>query len=426
MLGPMAERRVLPVTLREGSPAHRAYVVVPWVLAIAAIAYVPLAADIGFAPGSIDDPGRISQLNQVIAFAVAILGLNLAIGFSGQLSLGQSAFVGLGAYTTVILVADHGWDILATLPVSAGVCFVVGLVIGVPASRIKGPYLAVATLAMAYVFPVIVDRFESLTGGVNGKGPPRGRVDLHPPSWMPFADEGRLAQPLWVYCILVVVAAVMFVLARNFLRSRPGRALLAVRDNSAGATSSGISHVRYLAMAFAMSAVYGGIAGSMLMIDRPFASDIQFGTRQAIFLVAGLVVGGTGAIAGAIPGAFVYFFVPYYVSGWLYDPSGMPPGLRQLVTPLVDWLRPGGAGVAALLFGVALLLLMFVLPGGLIDGVRRVRARLVVVEQRPPQLRDGEETSARGGQGEGRAGVGPDPGRPTAPVPPAGTPGTTP
>jgi branched-chain amino acid transport system permease protein len=288
----VAERHVLPLVVREGSPAHRVYVVVPWVVAAAVLVYIPLATNVGFAPGSVDEPGRIGQINQVIAFAVAILGLNLVIGFSGQLSLGQSAFVGLGAYTTVILVADHGWDIVATLPASAAVCFVVGLLIGVPASRIKGPYLAVATLAMAYVFPVLVVRFEWLTGGVNGKGPPRGRVDLRPPSWMPFADDGRLAQPLWVYCILVVVATVLFLLARNFLRSRPGRALLAVRDNPAGATSSGIRQVTYLAMAFAMSAVYGGLAGSMLMINRPFASDVQFGTRQAIFLVVGLVVGG--------------------------------------------------------------------------------------------------------------------------------------
>jgi branched-chain amino acid transport system permease protein len=384
----MAEGRLLPVTLREGSAAYRVYAIVPWVIAAAAIAYVPLAADVGFAPGSIDQAGRIEQLNQVIAFAVAILGLNLVVGFSGQLSLGQSAFVGLGAYTTVILVADHGWGIVATLPVSAGICFVVGLLIGVPGSRIKGQYLAIVTLALAYVFPVLVDRFESLTGGVNGKGPPRGRVDLRPPSWMPFADNGRLAQPLWVYCILVVVATVLFVLARNFVRSRPGRALIAVRENPAGATSSGINQVLYLGAAFAMSAVYGGLAGSMLMINRPFASDVQFGTRQAIFLVVGLVVGGTGAIAGAIPGAFVYFFLPYYVSAWIYDPSGMPPGLRQLATPFMKWLRPGGSVVAALVFGIVLLLLMFLLPGGFIDGMRRLRAHIVRVEPRPRWLDD--------------------------------------
>jgi branched-chain amino acid transport system permease protein len=125
-----------------------------------------------------------------------------------------------------------------------------------------------------------------------------------------------------------------------------------------------VAPVRYLAVAFAMSAVYGGVAGSMLMINRPFASDAQFGIHEAIFLVVGLVIGGTGAIAGAIPGAFVYFFVPFYVSQWV------------------------GAAYATLFFGITLLVLLFVLPGGVIDGVRRVRAQVVQVEPRPRWLRE--------------------------------------
>jgi branched-chain amino acid transport system permease protein len=389
MLSPVAGRgRVLPITLREGSAAHRAYAIAPWVLVVAALVYVPFATEVGVAPWSIDRAIRIGQLNQVIAFAVAILGLNLVVGFSGQLSLGQSAFVGLGAYTAVILVADHGWSILATLPAAVAVCLGVGLVIGVPASRIRGPYLAVATLSMAYVFPQLVVKYESVTGGVNGKGPARGTVRLDPPSWVPFADTGRLAEPLWTYSILVVVAGALFLLARNFVRSRPGRALLAARDNPASASASGVHVALYKGMAFAVSAVYGGVAGWMLMLNRPFASDAQFGTRVAIFLVVGLVVGGTGTIAGAIPGAFVYFFVPYYVAEWTYDQSGMPPGLRQLTSPLFEWLRPAGATISGLLFGVTLLVLMFLLPGGIVDGLRRIRARVVIVERHPRWLAD--------------------------------------
>ena len=111
----------------------------------------------------------------------------------------------------------------------------------------------------------------------------------------------------------------------------------------------------------------------MLMLNRPFASDTQFGTRVAIFLVVGLVVGGTGRISGAVPGAFVYFFVPYFVSEWTYDQSGMPPGLREVTRPLFDWLPQAGTTISGLLFGVTLLVLMFLLPGGFVDGVRRVR-----------------------------------------------------
>jgi branched-chain amino acid transport system permease protein len=378
----------MPITLHEGSLAHRVYVVVPWLLAVAAIVYVPFAVDVGFAPGSIDKSLRISQLNNAIAFAVAILGLNLVIGYSGQLSLGQSAFVGLGAYTTVILVADHDWSYVATLPVSAAVCFAAGLVVGVPATRVKGMYLAVVTLSVAYVFPPLVLKYDWLTGGVNGKGPPRTEARLLAPSWMPFADDGRIARPLWVYCISIAVATVLFVLARNFIRSRPGRALIAARDNESSALAYGINVPLYRAMAFGASAAYGGLAGSLLMIDRPFATDDQFGIRMAIFLVVGLVIGGSGTMSGAIAGAFVYLFVPYFISEWTFDQRGMPPGLRQVSAPLFDLLRPGGGAAVGIVFGLALLLLMFVLPGGFVAGVRMLRARVVTIVPHPSWLTD--------------------------------------
>ncbi|MET0327066.1 MAG: branched-chain amino acid ABC transporter permease [Ilumatobacteraceae bacterium] len=378
----------MPFEVRQGTRPHRAGVIVAWLVAVAAIAYVPLADDIGWAPGSIDKALRIGQLNQVIAYAVAVLGLNLVIGWSGQLSLGQSAFIGLGAYTTVILVADHDWSFFATLPVCAALCFVVGLILGVPASRISAQYLAIATLALAYVFPSLVLRYDWLTGGPNGKGPARGQVELVPPSWLPFADAGRLAEPLWVYCILVVMATALFLLARNFIASRPGRALLASRDNAAGASTSGVDVTIYKAMAFAMSAVYGGLAGSMLMMNRPFASEAQFGTEVGIFLVVGLVIGGVGTISGAIPGAFVYLFVPYFVSEWTIDQSGMPPGVRQVAGLVFDWLGPAGGGISGAVFGLTLLVLVFVLPGGFIAGMRTLRERIVTIIPHPSWLAD--------------------------------------
>ena len=376
--------RVRPLTLRQGSLAHRAYVVIPWLLVAAVAVYVPLAAEIGFTPGSIDKVARIAQINDVIAFAVAILGLDLVIGYSGQLSLGQSAFVGLGAYTTVILVTDHDWSYYAAIPATAVVCGVAGLLIGAPATRFAGAYLAMVTLGLAYVFPSLVLRFEWLTGGPNGKGPGRDGAELRPPSWMPFADDSRMAGPLWVYCLSVVMAGVLFLLARNFIRSRRGRALIAVRDNPASATAMGISAPMYKALAFAASAVYGGLAGAMLMMNRPFASDVQFGTNMALFLVVGLVIGGLGTISGAAVGAFVYLFVPHFVRQWTFDQSGMPPGLRELTSPLFAWLDPAGGGAVGIVFGLALLVLMFLMPGGFIAGMRRIKGRLVTIVPKPP------------------------------------------
>ena len=378
----------MPIEIRQGTLVHRLYVLIPWLIAIGAIVYVPFATKFGFTPGSIDKPLRINQINQVIAYAVAILGLDLVIGYSGQLSLGQSAFIGTGAYTTVILVADHDWGYLATLPASAAICFVAGLLVGIPAIRVRGVYLAIVTLVIAFIFPSIVLHFDWLTGGTNGKGPPRTGARLRAPSWLPYSDTGRLADPLWVYTISIVVAAILFVLARNFVRSRPGRALVAVRDNEAGAVSMGVTIGPYKALAFGVSAMYGGIAGSLLMFIRPFASEVQFGWRLAIFLVVGLVIGGTGTISGAPIGAFVYLFIPFYMSQWTYDQSGMPPVLRQVTAPLFDLLRPGGSAADGIVFGLVVILAMFVLPGGFIDGVRRLRGRVVRVVPDPAWLRE--------------------------------------
>src|SRR5919112_677815 len=176
------------------------------------------------------------------------MGSERALFTLRERSIGHRVYVGGGAYTTVILVADHDWSYLATLPVSAAVCFLAGLVVGVPATRVKGMYLGVITLAVAYVFPPLVLKFGWLTGGVNGKGPGRTEAKLRAPSWMPFA--------------------------------------------------------------------YDGVAGSMLIMNRPFATDAMFGTRMALFLVVGLVAGGVGSISGAVPGAFVYLFVPHFVGEW--------------------------------------------------------------------------------------------------------------
>ena len=376
--------------LKQGTPAHRAYVWGAWVIVAVVLVYVMFAYKTGFAPGSIDKAFRITQLNDVLAYAVAILGLNLVIGYSGQLSLGHSAFVGLGAYTTLILVADHHWSYFATIPVSAALCFVLGLIVGLPALRIRGLYLAIVTLAVAFVFPTLVLKYDWLTGGPNGKKPDRGEGVLKPPSWMPFHDAGRLATPLWTYFLLLVMATILFVLARNFVRSRTGRALIAVRDNQTSAAVSGVNLPAYKVLTFGVSAAFGGVAGTMLMMNRPFASDVQFGLNLAIFLVVGLVIGGAGTISGAVPGALVYVFVPYFMSAWAEDQSGMPPGLKQIARPLFDWLstRQGGGSIAGVFFGVLLLIAVFVLPGGIIDGLRRLRARIVTVTPDPGWLRD--------------------------------------
>jgi len=377
-----------PVRLREGSSAHRAYVRGAWALAALVIAAPVLAEMFGSSFASLEKPARIGQLNMVAAYAVAILGLDIVVGWTGQLVLGQSAFVGLGAYTTVILVADHHWSFYTAVPATAAVCFAAGLLVGIPATRVKGLYLAIVTLVLAAVFPAIVLRLDWLTGGSNGKGPPRTQAKLRPPSWMPFADAGRLASPLWVYCLCVALAAGVFVLARNVVHSRTGRATITMRDHEPAAVALGVDVPGVKALAFGASAACGGLAGAMLMMNRPFAGDGMFNYRMSIFLLAALVIGGVGTLSGAIPGALAYVFVPFFLTTWAFDQRGLPPGVRQLTRPLFVLLRPAGGEAGAMFFGAALIVLTFVFPGGVVAGARQIKARVVTITPNPPWLAD--------------------------------------
>ena len=353
----------MPIKLIERSPAHRAYRIAGWVLAAAAVIYVPWFAH---------RPARVDQFSQVVCYAVAILGLNVVLGFSGQISLGHSAFVGVGAYTTVILVADHHWSYFATIPVGFVLCFVLGVLVGLPALRIRGLYLAVVTLAVATVFPTLVLKYESFTGGPNGK---QINYLLTPPDWTPFDANSRFGPVAYRYFVVVAFALVLFILVRNLMHSRAGRALLALRDNETSAATSGVNLPLYKTIVFGLSAGIAGIAGSMLMIQQPQATDGRFGIELAIFLVVALVIGGVGTISGAVPGALAYVFIPYYTSHWS-ESIGFLKG------------RPGAGAIAGVLYGVLLLVFVFILPGGVIDGIRRFRSRVLVVAPNPAWLSD--------------------------------------
>jgi len=349
------------VTLTERTPAHRVYKYGGWILAAAALIYVPYFAS---------KPARIDQFTQVVCYAVAILALNLIIGYSGQISLGHSAFVGIGAYTTIILVADHDWGYFATIPVAFALAFVVGVVVGLPALRIRGLYLAVVTLAVATVFPTLVIKYESFTGGPNGK---QARDRLVPPDWTPFEARSRFGPVAYRYFVILILAAICFLLVRNFLKSRVGRAVIAQRDNQTSAATSGVNLPIYKTVTFGFSAAIAGVAGSLLMIETPQATDTKFGVELAIFLVVALVLGGVATIGGAIPGALAFVFIPYYTRQWADD---------------ISWLegRPGAGAISGVFYGALLLVFVFILPGGVMDGIRRLKARLVKVIPNPSWL----------------------------------------
>jgi branched-chain amino acid transport system permease protein len=346
--------------IEEGSTAHRNLRWGTALLGAAVLIVLPLL---------IPSVGQIETITQIVCYSVAILGLGLLTGHCGQISLGHSAFVGLGGYTTIILVADHGWPYLATIPVSVVVCLLAGALVGIPALRIRGLYLATVTLAVAALFPVLVNRFPSFTGGPNGKFAPD---EMTAPDWFfvdPYTPTGPATDH---YYAILAVAALCFLLAGNIVRSRIGRAMHAVRDAPLSAAASGIGVARVKIFAFAVSAAFAGVAGSLLVIQVPSVSDTRFDLYLSIFLLVALIAGGSASILGAIPGAIVFVVLRTYIADWANS---------------LDLLsgRPDGGQIVGIASGALLIAFVFLLPGGVVDGLGRLRRRVLEIVPRPPR-----------------------------------------
>jgi branched-chain amino acid transport system permease protein len=308
---------------------------------------------------------RVSQFTLVLAYAVAALGLNLLLGYSGQISLGHGAFFALGAYTTAILVAKSGWPHLATIPVAAAICFAAGFAVGIPALRLHGLYLALVTLGLAVAMPQLIKRFDGLTGGTQGLSAPPPAV----PGWLDF-----LADDQWLYLLNLAIAVVMFVLAAGIVRGKVGRALVAVRDNQIAARTFGVDLAAYKTRAFAISAAYAGVGGSMFAISIGFVAPESFGLALSFSFLAAIVVGGLATVSGAIFGALFIEFVPVYASDV-------------------------NEALAAVIYGGVLILFMYVLPTGVVGLLRRLGARV-----RPRKGEGGDHAGVRfdrGGAGAG-------------------------
>jgi branched-chain amino acid transport system permease protein len=345
-----------PHIIYRGSVEHRVWQVLGWLAILAVPVYV-------LGPGKDYLELRWAQ---AITFAIAILGLNLVTGYSGQVSLGHSAFFGIGAYTSMILVADHGWPFLATLPVAGAFGFAVGFLIGLPALRIRGLYLTLITLGVALAFPSIVKlkELEDLTGGSNGKtidlakgGVPTGFRWIAP-SWMP----GHLDENGWTFVTVFLVALILFVLASNWVRSRIGRGTVAVRDNEIGAISSGVNASRSKVMAFAISALWTSVGGGCFALAGRTITPDSFGLQRSIEFIAGLVIGGVATIIGPALGGVIVEFLPYLTFNVLPGPE------------------------AGVLYGMVLIVLVFFMPGGIVAGVRLIKARFFRVVPRLPTL----------------------------------------
>ena len=285
---------------------------------------------------------RTFQFTLVLVYSIALLGLNILTGYNGQISLGHGAFYAIGAYCAAMLIDKFGVPYWATLPAAGAVCLVAGFLFGLPALRLEGLYLTLATFALGVSLPQLLKyhHFEKWTGGVQG-------IVIAKP-------EAPFGLPLnpdrWLYFFTLAVALLMFLLAWNLLRGRVGRALVAIRDNHVAAEAMGVNTSIYKSLAFGVSAMYTGVAGALGAIAIQFVAPDSFNIFLSITLLVGIVIGGLASISGAIYGALFIQFIP---------------NIADDISKAAPWT----------IFGLFLIASVYVMPAGFAGAIRMGMAR---------------------------------------------------
>src|SRR6184192_4285672 len=247
------------------------------------------------------------NLTAVAIFAVAAAGLNLLTGLNGQLSLGHGALMAIGAYTASLLLKDHELPVVLVLLLSVLSTGLIGIVFGYAAARLRGPYLAGATLTLAVAIPQVATRYKSIFGGESGLTV----APSSPPDWL----GADFPPERWLAWIAFAAAIVTMVLLANLLRGAPGRAFKAVRDNEAAAALAGINVARTQVLAFVVSAACAGLAGALLAYWTGVTAPAGFTLALSLQLITAIVIGGLGSLPGAVWGSLVLVFVPSLTSG---------------------------------------------------------------------------------------------------------------
>jgi branched-chain amino acid transport system permease protein len=284
---------------------------------------------------------RLFQFTQVYVYAIAILGLNMLTGYNGQFSLGHGAFYAIGAYVSAIMMDKWNVHYAWTIPVAGVLCLIVGFLFGLPALRLEGLYLALATFSLALAVPQILKYFEHWTGGSQG-------LVLSKPT----APFGLPLNPdQWLYFLTLGVLIVLFWLGANLLRGRVGRAIVAIRDNHIAAEAMGVNTSLYKSLVFGVSAAYTGVAGALSASVVAYVAPDSFDAFLSVTLLIGSVIGGLASISGAVLGAMFIQFIP----NWAQDISKAAP-----------WA----------IFGVFLIVFMYVMPFGIAGAIRLLWIRM--------------------------------------------------
>jgi branched-chain amino acid transport system permease protein len=345
----------LPRPIRESSPIH-------WAARIAGVAALVVIA-IYFA--STAKPSTLGNITEACTLAIAAVALNLLLGFNGQISIGHSTFAGLAAFTAGYTVNSWHWNPYVSLLVGLVLCFGLGLALGLPALRLKGPYLALVTLAVAFVWPTVAAKFlDQKVKASTLKG-----SRLKPPTWTGLTAS-RPDRAVFLYWLAIVLLVISYVVVRNLRKSRIGRSLVAVRDNETAAAVMGVNLKFTKTITFGISAAIAGASGWLTAARLTTLDENSFTILNSIKYLLALFLGGAATLTGPIVGAFAYYFVDDYL---------------KTHAPKWDWL-PGPLSqgpVASFLLGAVVIAFVFIAPFGLVGFVKTQARRLFVVSPRP-------------------------------------------
>jgi branched-chain amino acid transport system permease protein len=314
---------------------------------VAALAILPFVTD-----------GYVIYMACLVAVtAISVVGLNILTGYTGLLSIGHAAFNGVGAFACAASAVHWGWPFWMAIPFGGAAAAVAGLVVGLPSLRIKGLYLAIATLAAQFIFLFIVQHWESVTGGDRG---------LQVPS--PALGPLRLDSDFRLYWLIAPIAFAMCVFASNLFRTRIGRAFIAVRERDYSAEVLGIDLLRTKLLSFALASFYAGIAGALMAYFFRVVNPEQYAFGSSILQLTAVIVGGLGSILGAILGSLFMVALPEVLKGMAMLLAGADSARVAVLL----------ASARELVFGLLIVAFLLFEPYGLAEIVRRTRARLAV------------------------------------------------
>lgn len=291
-------------------------------------------------------------LLQILIATIGAVGINILTGFTGQISLGQGAFLGVGAYTSAYVTAKMGLSFWVGVPAAGIVTAMCGMVFGIPSLRLKGLYLAIATLASQFILEWIFVRWESVTGGSYGIAIPRPSI-----AGFTFASDRSY------YYIVLVIAVVMILFASNLMRTKTGRAFMAVRDHYISAEIMGINLFKYRLLSFGISSFYAGVAGALFGHSLKFVTSEQFNIEVSVVYLAMIIIGGLGSIIGSIYGAVFMILLPKLLSAFTEMVGADFPSIARLAIAFEHGI-----------FGLIIVLFLIFEPDGLAHRWKMIKA----------------------------------------------------